>query len=243
MPLLPLDAFAPVFEPLQGKRIGYVRSPGNVGDLLIQAAMFQLFAAFGIRWHLADVSKPPRADELVFAGGGNMGTLYPKQMARRKQALAWGLPLTILPQSFTSREDLSFKQVWIRERASRCYRQDALLAPDLALGLDYDCCTEPQAALGIFLRRDKEHLGPRPWFIRDPAKICATPFDYLELAARYERIITDRLHFAICGLIVGRDTTLLANSYHKNASMHETWLASLGCKFATNLQAARRIAA
>lgn len=50
--------------------------------------------------------------------------------------------------------------------------------------------------------------------------------------------MTDRLHFAIAGLHAGRDVTLLANDYHKNKSMHETWLADLGCRFATTLSEA-----
>jgi exopolysaccharide biosynthesis predicted pyruvyltransferase EpsI len=58
------------------------------------------------------------------------------------------------------------------------------------------------------------------------------PAAYLALAARHRRIITDRLHMAIAGLHAGRDVTLLANAYHKNRSMHETWLAALGCRFA-----------
>jgi exopolysaccharide biosynthesis predicted pyruvyltransferase EpsI len=45
---------------------------------------------------------------------------------------------------------------------------------------------------------------------------------------------------AIAGLHAGRDVTLLANGYHKNRSMHETWLAALGCRFAATSQAALR---
>ena len=52
------------------------------------------------------------------------------------------------------------------------------------------------------------------------------------LAADHRRIVTDRLHFAVAGLHAGRDVTLVANAYHKNRSMHETWLAGLGCRFA-----------
>jgi exopolysaccharide biosynthesis predicted pyruvyltransferase EpsI len=38
----------------------------------------------------------------------------------------------------------------------------------------------------------------------------------------------------------------VANAYHKNRSMHETWLARLGCRFADDarqaLAASRRVA-
>jgi exopolysaccharide biosynthesis predicted pyruvyltransferase EpsI len=66
----------------------------------------------------------------------------------------------------------------------------------------------------------------------------------MALAARYRRIITDRLHCAIAGLHAGREVTLLPNNTHKNRSMHETWLADLGCRFAESVEAAllRRVA-
>lgn len=56
--------------------------------------------------------------------------------------------------------------------------------------------------------------------------------------------MTDRLHFAVAGLHAGREVTLVANDYHKNRSMHETWLAALGCRFAaTSTEAQARRAA
>jgi len=248
MRLLPLEAFADVFGPLVGKRVGFIRPHGNVGDRLIELATFQLFNAFGIDWRVQDPGFPLRGcgepaeevDELVFGGGGNMGALYRNNVELRKECLALGLPVTIFPQSFTSPEDRPYKRVYVRETASLEYCQQAVLAPDLALGLDYRNRLGATRRTGVFIRKDREGVVRRPWFSRDPAKICNTPRQYLELAARYERIITDRLHFAICGLIVGRDTTLLPNSYHKNRSMYETWLGELGCKFATRIERAIR---
>ncbi len=73
MPLLPARLFAEVFMPLKGKRIGYLRSFGNVGDRLIDWAAFQLFESFSLCWRIVEVEKPGDVDELVFAGGGNMG--------------------------------------------------------------------------------------------------------------------------------------------------------------------------
>jgi len=46
MQLLPFSAFWEIFEPLRGRRIGYVRLPGNVGDRLIEAAAFQRMRHF-----------------------------------------------------------------------------------------------------------------------------------------------------------------------------------------------------
>ena len=240
MPLLSPDDFAGVLEPLRGKRIGYIRPSGNVGDQLIELATFQLFNAYGIRWKLISADGRPDADELVFGGGGNMGTYYQSNWNLRGRSLAFGLPMSILPQSFLTREDRPYHRVYVRERSSLGLSNRGILAPDMALGLECSNSTRPQSGTGIFIRRDCELAVKRPWRARDPARLCKTPEQYLQLAARYQRIITDRLHFAICGLILGRDTTILPNSYHKNRSMYETWLSDLGCKFAANVSHALR---
>lgn len=242
MPLLPTSEFALVFEPLVGKRIGWVRSIGNVGDGLIDWATRQLLDAFHVAWQPLDPDAPGRldVDELVFSGGGNMGTHYRNNWDRRGAMLRLGLPVTILPQSFLSREDRPYRRVYVRERGSLAYRSDAVLAPDLALGFRAPELKPPTRGAGVFLRRDSERTGRCPWFRRDPARLCATPLEYLELAARHAHVVTDRLHFAICGLLAGRTTTLLDNNYHKNRSMYETWLKGLGCRFAGSVREALR---
>lgn len=247
--LLTPASYAHVFEPLVGKRVGYVRPDGNVGDDLIELAMVQLLAEFGIRWRLWEPDAGDADDDLdllVFGGGGNMGSRYAGNHARRGRALASGLPLTILPQSFTGAEERPFSRVYVRETTSLTFRPDAVLAPDLALGLATATPAEPTRDVGVFLRRDKERRGAKPLLARDPAHLCRTPADYLALAARHRRIVTDRLHFAVAGLHAGRDVTLVANDYHKNRAMHETWLAALGCRFAESpleaLSARRRAA-
>ena len=234
--LLGPEAFAHVCQPLVGKRVGYVRPVGNVGDHLIEMAMAQLFATYGIRWSLVDLDAGPRGveatDLLVFGGGGNMGTRYGGNHAIRGQALATGLPVVILPQSFTSPEDRPFARVYVREQTSLGLHPGGTLAPDLALGLAWPAPAAATRGLGVFLRRDQERGGRKPLFARDPIRLSRTPAEYLAFAARYQRIITDRLHFAVAGLHAGRDVTLVANDYHKNRSMHDTWLADLGCRFA-----------
>ncbi len=238
MGLLPPEAFAHVFEPLRGKRIGFVRPRGNVGDALIEWATFQLFDAFGIDWQFQHPNGPVEVDELVFGGGGNMGRLYEQNWQLRGRCLEWGRPMTILPQSFTSPEGRRYTRVYVRERGSLKLAPDGVLAPDLALALDYATRVAPRRRLGLFLRKDGERALAKRWLCRDPVKRCRTPQQYLDLAARYEHVVTDRLHCAISGLIVGRRVTLLPNAYHKNASMHETWLADLGCRFAPSVAAA-----
>jgi len=239
MRLLPPGAFAHVFEPLQGKRIGFIRPKGNVGDALIEWATRQLFDEFGIDWKLQDPDAiAADVDELVFGGGGNMGSLYRRNWDLRTKCLQLGRPLTILPQSYTTAEKRPFERIYVRERASLQLEPRGILAPDLALGLSYTARQAPTHDTGVFLRKDVEGAVRRGWFRRDPIQLCRTPQEYLELAARYRHVITDRLHFAISSLIVGRRATLLPNSYHKNISMYETWLRGLGCEFAGSVEVA-----
>jgi exopolysaccharide biosynthesis predicted pyruvyltransferase EpsI len=240
MRLFDPDAFESVFAPLQGKRIGYIRPHGNVGDALIEWATFQLFEVFAIDWRRVDpeAGEEVDVDELVFGGGGNMGKRYRKNWELRGKALALGLPMTILPQTFSSVEDRPYKRVYVREHASLVYCSRATLAPELALGFDCRVTKAPTRGTGVFLRRDPERIGWTRFFRRDPVRLCRTPQEYLELAADYERIVTDRLHFAICGLLLHRDVTLLPNDYHKNQAMHDTWLGALGCRFARSLREA-----
>jgi len=233
MRLLSPGHFASVFTPLQGKRIGFVRPIGNVGDDLIHWATEQLFAEFEIDWSPVHPPLRPEVDELVFGGGGNMGKFYNCNWDLRTWCLDTGLPVTILPQSFLGEEPRPFARVFVRERHSLQVCPQGVLAPDLALGLDPPPMPSPCEELGVFLRGDCERAMRRRWFSRDPVRLCSTPLEYLRLAARFERIVTDRLHFAISGLMLGRDTTLLPNFYPKNQGMYEAWLADLGCRFAT----------
>jgi exopolysaccharide biosynthesis predicted pyruvyltransferase EpsI len=215
--------------------IGFIRPVGNVGDDLIALATHQLFEKFAIRWREATPDDCSDCDELAFGGGGNMGRMYQMNWDLRTRCLETGLPVTILPQSFTTAEEREFHRVYVRERGSQELYPSGILAPDLALGLEYATSTQPQVDLGVFLRRDRFR-----WRRKDPVRMCDSVTEYLELAARHARIITDRLHFAISGLIVGRQVALLGNSYHKNRSIHEAWLRPLGCRFASSPSEALR---
>ena len=105
----------------------------------------------------------------------------------------------------------------------------------LGLGLAVAAMRPPRRDLGVFLRRDQERVGGKSIVPRDPVRWYRDPLEYLALAGRYRRIVTDRLHLAIAGMHAGRQVTLVANDYHKNRSMHETWLADMGCAFAESV--------
>ncbi len=241
MSLVDHALFEPVFAPLAGKSVGFVTLDGNVGDRLIDQAAESLMQEFSVSYRplawpelRTGVLLRP-VDAVVVSGGGNMGARYPVTVHQRGKALALGAPVTVLPQSFTDADESidAYARVYVRERASLAMKPGTVLAPDLALGHRPPWVDEgASAATGVWLRGDGErHVGGCDVSLGDPVEVSATTEDYLGLASRFEHVVTDRLHFAIAALLVGRRATLLPNGYHKNRAMYETWLRDLGCRW------------
>jgi exopolysaccharide biosynthesis predicted pyruvyltransferase EpsI len=245
MMLLPLSAFADIFEPWRNQHVGLVVLPGNVGDTMINMAALQLARRFDVKLEVWDGTLG--YDALAISGGGNMGEHSPWQRTRHRKlrAIQTMLPVTCLPQSFYGEEPgiEEYHRVFCRERESLRYCDIGKLAPDLALGLELDEQWPPaEVDEVVALKRNAEGLfrdrNPRS----DPTDGLRGPRarhwgvhvrNYFLRAAHARRIVTDRLHFAIAGLIVGREVVLLPNVYHKNRSMWETWLCRLGCGWST----------
>jgi exopolysaccharide biosynthesis predicted pyruvyltransferase EpsI len=246
---MPSAAFEKVFLPLRHMNIGFVVTHGNTGDHLLQEASRQLFQDFGIVYRSVNTRETPNAfvpevcewaDEFVVCGGGNMGEKYRSPRKVREKIRSYHKPVTILPQTFTnSREDYPYKKVWVRERKSLEFREDAELAPDLALGYSLSMnIPEPCEEIGLFVRTDLEQTASYQLLsLGDPATMCTSLEEYFSLASRYQKICTNRLHFAIVGLILGREVVLLPNSYFKNRELWLAWLQELGCVYKERLSA------
>ena len=229
MKLLAADSFAPLFEPLLGRRVGYVPTAGGVGDLLVELAAFQLFAHFGVDYHVETLAGECAADVLVIAGGGP-GPLCPPALAARLAEAAAAIPVLVLPRSLAGPVDIRVRRLHVRERASLAWHRDAILMPDLILGLEVAAPREAEAGPGVWLRSDEEGL-----FVGqgqgDPDLVCGTASEYLALAARHRAIVTDRPEFALAAIVQGRETTLVPAASPLNRSLYETWLADLGCRW------------
>ena len=116
-------------------------------------------------------------------------------------------------------DSIGMYAAYVREKESLRLCRRALLGPDLALGYSYEGhIQEASYPIGLFLRVDeKEGLFTSLPSLGDPLKVVPRDLNaYLQLAMRYRHIITDRLHFAIAGLIVGREVTFLPKRYHNN---------------------------
>lgn len=233
-PILEPAAYSHVFERWRGATIMEFWGPGNVGDLLIRRGAGQLYCAYGIKV----TGDAQHADAVFYGGGGNMGPMYPgtrlTRLEARAVATARGLPLIVLPQSWTGPEEFDADQFFAREHRSLEHCPRAVLAPDL--GLAYTPALQlanPQHEAGWFMRADCErHQAPVTRNCGDPALLAATEEDYVRLAAAYRVVHTDRLHFAIAAMIAGREAHLYANSYFKNEAIYHLWLKGRGCRFA-----------
>lgn len=53
-----------------------------------------------------------------------------------------------------------------------------------------------------------------------PSRICAGA----ELISQYKRVYSNRLHGAILAILLGKEVTILDNSYGKNLQYYDTWL-------------------
>ena len=246
--LLPLSAFEPILAPrprrgsgrvARGRRVGYVRLVGTGGDQLIEAATFQLFDRERINYRVVnpDPEGPINLDGctvIAIAGGGNMGTFWGRCWEIRRRVLAEArVPVIVLPQTYRNAEEQTYSHVFVRDLTSVSFvPQGASIAPDLALGYELPYC--PMAATeqtGVWLF--KEARWPE-WVAADrgdPCDVCQTVFAYFQLAAQFEHVITNRLHFAIAARLAGRRATLLPGDYHKCRSVWETWLRHVGIEF------------
>jgi hypothetical protein len=224
------DRFASMLTPLVGSRVSLVDGIGNVGDRLIDGAVRRLLVDFGIPWRTVNpFFDPIDADFVLLPGGGSMGAW--RAAAHRDAARASGVPCIVLPSTFMAPDDTPYHRVHVRERGSLQYRPDGVLTPDPALAFDFPEVPAPLYGRAVFLRCDG-HSAFAPLPKVDPCSTCYTVEQYVAFAARYEHLVTDRLHLAIVALGIGRRATLLPTSYHKNRSMWTTWLADLGCEWA-----------
>ena len=139
-----------------------------------------------------------------------MGPLYPQasdtRKAARKIAASIYAPVVVLPQTWTGPDHFQADFLYAREHRSLKDRPRAQLAPDLALAYRGEIEDVAPEAVGVFFRTDCEKRGQTPAAnLGDPAKLAnGKASHYVRLAASYQVLHTNRLHFAIAALLAGR---------------------------------------
>jgi exopolysaccharide biosynthesis predicted pyruvyltransferase EpsI len=229
-PLVPDEKYAEVLDALRGRKWCIYRPRGNAGDCMIAEGTHQLCQRHGIT-----LCGAAECNGWIISGGGYLTGLWgeePKVAKIISKALAQKFPVVILPHTLLHPPIILQKaKVFVREKASQDQCPGSVLGPDMSFAVAVSLKLEdPTRGEGVFLRDDQESIMPPPH--NDPMGVTDWDWqEYIQLAARHQSIVTDRLHFAIASLYAGRETTLLPNSFHKNRSMWETWLKDLGCKW------------
>ena len=237
LPLCSLELFKPIAQVLANKSVWYRTGPGNTGDQLIHAGAACLFSKINTRM----ASSEERPDFLVWGGGGNLGGFWAASARERsamfKLSAALFIPVIILPQSAPTPEEKFSSDVIVfaREGETQKIYPNSRLAPDTALAFDEDISAYrrrlPTHRLGVFLRRDKDSINGRlaHLSLADVARVSSHYRDYFGIAAQFETVATDRLHFAMAAIMLGRRAILLPNGYFKNRAVYDQWLQPLGC--------------
>jgi exopolysaccharide biosynthesis predicted pyruvyltransferase EpsI len=238
--LLGYEKFDIIFNEIIGKKVYFVSNLGWTGDCLIDDAARQLFKHYEIK-----ETSIEEADYFIESGGGNLGNGYYETYLKRKKildiAMQQNKKVIILPKSFYGNiQEIPncIYKLYAREKITKVLIKQSILAPDLALGYKYKGeITKPINRLGLFIRDDENLFNGKKYEnnLGDPRRIIEENklnFNHLfKLAMDYEIICTDRLHFAIASMIIGRKVILMPNSYFKNYGMWLTWLRELGCEW------------
>lgn len=238
--------YAPLINEVRGKQVLLHRPYGNVGDALLMESTRQMFRRYQVEFvecepanYHAVLCGHPDVNLMVYGPGGNVSGRYKTgPVVTGLGALARDRKIRFIcfPQSVEhwSPHLLEFDKIYLRDEASiriaALARVEPHLVPDIGLNYRVDFPI-PDAVHeeGCFPRQDAEKLQSRPVY-NDPAVGVRSVQEYLRKAADYKQITTDRLHFAIAGILAGRDVTLVGNDYHKNESIWQSYL-HLFCRF------------
>lgn len=235
------DYAKPLLEAVGGRRCLYLANDvmGNVGDRMIDEGTVDFLRLHNVDFMRAPISMgvdPADAQScgvVLLFGSGSVGNSCSNVGVIRNVARGYGRPMILLPSSaIDSGENLAhYDAVFARDSLSQALMRsgrtldDVRLAPDMAhwyCGPD-GIGNPPDEKVGVFLRSDGAGLSDGDRAIRDPVRECNTVSHYLFLAARFETVITNRLHFAIAALQAGRRAVLLPTTWHKTRAYYQTW--------------------
>jgi exopolysaccharide biosynthesis predicted pyruvyltransferase EpsI len=226
----------------------FVPNVGNLGDALIAHSTYSFFGVHNVEFTIARLTDDVKGACVLVGGGGNLIEGYYNDLSGFLARSGRHNRIIILPHTIVGNAELwhSMKgrlEIFARERETLGFltrigipAHKIYLADDMAFWLDgrLPPLGVPQEATTLVcLRGDSEsrHLVHPPshnfdvsalmfndWADEDVTGHAARMF--LTLIARYTHIVTDRLHVAIAGYLMGRTVTLLPNSYYKNRAVY-----------------------
>ena len=239
----------------EGKKILYIANPGNFGDGLIKYSTKTFFDDYDIEheeiyvginrpWYFLlpfmISAKIKKQDCLfIYGGGGAWCKVYDDGQRLCTYLDKWGLDYMSLPSTYEKNIDklkgtLHFRDEF--ESKNNC--PQGHFCHDMAFYLTTkDSDTIPfhsnqGSGVGILMRTDQESrigrdqsLPSRNIDISTLGNHSSNVDQFFRIVSQYEAIVTDRLHVAIAGVILGKKVDLFTGSYFKIRRIYESSIA------------------
>jgi hypothetical protein len=271
----PFDQLArTITQRAYGRRVYFMRGDGNYGDGLIRHAAELFLADVGITPALLDMSRRTdklaaiaraladpygRRALFVFNGGGGWAEHCSTALRDVARQLRVTADVVVLPSTIEVMPLDRLPTIFRRDQAeSRLTMPASPFCHDMAFYLAllpmhrwYGGDLAIDRRTGVFFRQDNEsrveggadlpqnldlsrqgnHLSDIGWFLRE--------------IARCEHVITDRLHVAVAGALLGRRVSLAHSSTFKIRAVYEASIAPFfpRCELVSDAEALRRAAA
>jgi hypothetical protein len=230
----------------RGARVHVLPNPGNGGDGLIARGLRDLAATYELA--LCELQYPQAAsgELLLIPGCGNLCVSYYGAAERAMPYLAAFRSVAVLPSSIepASPEVAAFLRalpraahVFAREHRSAALVRALPGAPD-NVWTDHDLAF----SANVSAWRTRAGRGTLYAFRQDPESTGHAPpqgnFDisgltadwmselFLDVVSSFDAVYTDRAHVAIAAAMLGRETHVYPNAYHKVRGIAEFSLAA-----------------
>lgn len=220
----------------RGTQVDFFRFPGNYGDSLIWHGTKELLRSCEIQTR--DVSiESPRNSRLLIDGGGNLVDYYSDvRDFLMKKSLSYD-EIIILPHTINGEEQIAALNrirgrlvVFCREQTSAQYvkqrlrRGEIYLWHDCAFYNNFSISSTGNGVLNAFRTDCESVIGKCP---TDNVDLSCNGWatkplkELIDCLMQFQDINTDRLHIAICGVLLKKNVRLFANSYYKNRAVYD----------------------
>jgi exopolysaccharide biosynthesis predicted pyruvyltransferase EpsI len=235
--------------------VTFVPNPGNIGDAAINLACFNYLTERFDKVEVCAVTDTPRTECVCIGGGGNLIEPLYGDVGGLLDRLTPGHRFFVFPASIRGYSGLlqriaPFARILCREsislahvakqigsqNVSLCHDAAFLLAPRLRNDFANRIGKTRNARCRSF-RTDMESIHPElggndiMYGYKCAWTNMMVAHDFVWAVASYllgfREVETDRLHCGILAAILGRQTTLRANSYYKNIAVFDHSLSRL----------------
>ncbi|MFA5764262.1 MAG: polysaccharide pyruvyl transferase family protein [Candidatus Paceibacterota bacterium] len=224
-------------EKYRNTKVDFFRFPGNYGDSLIWHGTKKLLSLLNISEHYVDISSLKYNEVLFIDGGGNFVDCYSDVRDFLVKKSSVYSDIVILPHTIFGEKQVevlnnisSNLTIFCRESVSVKFLEDKLtrgrvyLWHDCAFYNEFSQKFVGNGTLNVFRSDIESILNKLPESNNDLSYngYATKPLDELvSVLQKYRHINTDRLHIAICSVLLGKQVRLFPNSYYKNKAVFD----------------------